>query len=376
MLSLAAVCLSAQDFVLHKTVVAPSCSLRKISTRYPASVQPYILIRAFTYAPLLRFSPSSPLCALLSRYRSPRLTPLSMSQGAFFTFGFFALAHGKRSQVKKPPPSPSKKQAASSASSASSVSSPPSSTWFNFYATTIQRPNDPVGLSAEVRIYSPPNDNPLLDNTIAFIVAKAYIPDAGPILLDAIALYPIPGDPASDEYEDRVPDMLYPFVYGLGTSLGKAETLADGKSKGFTVKLTERVRDGQQTSSVQYVMLSLLQSPRSPSYALLCSCVIDGQSPRWVNVPPPSANSLVSFLGICSDIRPGRKLSLAMEMLVYNPSPAPPSTPIAPSPEPTPPTPSGKRRKFVAVHAPSSPIAGPSTYVFFSTSTLSTSTHV
>ena len=157
-------------------------------------------------------------------------------------------------------------------------------------------------------------------------------------------------------------------MYGLRTSVGKAENLADGKSKGFTVKLTERVRDGQQTSSVQYVKFFLLRSYHSPSCA--CSCVLDGQSPRWVNVPPPSANSLVSFLGVCSDIRPQRKLSLAMEMLVYNPSPAPPSTAVAAPPEPTPPTPSGKRPKFVAVHAPSSPIAGPSTYAFFATSNM------
>ena len=59
----------------------------------------------------------------------------------------------------------------------------------------------------------------------------------------------------------------------------------------------------------------------SPHF-VYASCVLDGQSPRWVNVPPPSPNSLISFLGICSAVRMDRKLSLSMEMVLYNPSAA------------------------------------------------------
>lgn len=279
-----------------------------------------------------------------------------MSQGAFFTFGFFALGVGTRRAVQKPV-SPSKTPSSSS------------STWYIFYPTTIQCPNDPVGLglSAEVRIYSPPGDIPHPENTIAFIVAKACFPNSGPVLLDAISIHPIPGDPLSPDYEDRAPDMLYPYVYGLGTTYAKAETLADGKSKGFSVRLTERVRDRQETSTIQYALpsFSALLSLTS-IFSPLCSCVLDGRSPRWVNVPPPSPNSLVSFLGVCSAIRPDRMLSVALEMLVYNPSAAPPSAPVLPTLQTTSsPTPSTKRRKFIAVHPVASPVAGPSTYAFF-----------
>ncbi|KAI1781810.1 hypothetical protein LXA43DRAFT_1054572 [Ganoderma leucocontextum] len=253
--------------------------------------------------------------------------------GTFFTFGFFALGGGNRRPVQKPV-SPSKKL-----HPPAPASSPPS-TWFNFYSTTIQCSDNTSAPPAEIRIYSPPGDIPHPDNTIAFIVAKVHTPDTGPILLDAICMYPIPGNPLSADYEDRAPDMLHPYVYGLGTTQGKAENLADGKSKGFSVQVVERVRDQQETSSV--------------------FCVLDGLSPRWVNVPPPSPNTLISFLGLCSAVRADRKLTLALEMVVYNPSPAPPSARVPPSPQPTTPTPSGKRRKFIAFHQPVTPVAGPS----------------
>ncbi|KAM5542575.1 hypothetical protein V8D89_003670 [Ganoderma adspersum] len=253
-----------------------------------------------------------------------------MSHGTFFTFGFFAIANGVRQPVVKPV-SPTKK--------ASSTPSASSSTWYNFYSTTIQYSDAAAALPAQIRVYSPPGDLPLAEDTIAFMVAKVHIPDKGLILLDAICMHPLPGNPQSSDYEDGAPDMLYPYVYGIGTSKGKAETLADGKSKGFTVLVEERVRDKQEKSSV--------------------FCVLDGISPRWVNVPPPSPNSLISFLGVCSGIRADGKLTIALEMVSYNPSPAaPPSSP--PLADPSPQTPSVKRRKFVAFQPSSSPVAGPS----------------
>lgn len=148
-----------------------------------------------------------------------------MSQGTFVVFGFFALADGHRRTVQKPI-SPSKKL----------HSAPPStqsSTWYNFYTTTLQYSDDTSAPSAEIRIYSPPGDSPHPDNTIAFIVAKAHIPHTGPVLLDATCMYPIPGNLLSADYEDHAPNMLYPYVYGIGTTIAKAETRSRWEVQGL-----------------------------------------------------------------------------------------------------------------------------------------------
>ena len=176
-----------------------------------------------------------------------------MSNGTYVAFGFFALANGVRQQVAKTL-SPTKKASSTSSSTTSSSSS----TWFNFYSTTIRYSDDAPALPALIRVYSPPGDLPLDENTIVFMVAKVLVPDKGDVLLDAICMYPLPGDPASSDYEDATPEMVYPYVYGIGTPKGKAETLADGKSKGFSVQVIERVCDMQQTSSLLYVIVAVV----------------------------------------------------------------------------------------------------------------------
>lgn len=45
----------------------------------------------------------------------------------------------------------------------------------------------------------------------------------------------VPGDPSSEEYESRVPDSPWPYVFGLGTVSSRAVTLPDGVSKAFLV---------------------------------------------------------------------------------------------------------------------------------------------
>ncbi len=159
-----------------------------------------------------------------------------MSQGTFVILGFLALGDGRRRSVQKPA-SPSKKL------QPSAPSSTPPSTWFNFYSTTIQCSDNTSAPPAEIRIYGPPGDVPLPENTIAFVLAKVHIPDSGSILLDAICMYAIPGNPQSSDYEERAPDIVHPYIYGIGSTLGKAKSLVDGKSKGFAVNVVERVRD-------------------------------------------------------------------------------------------------------------------------------------
>ncbi|KAI1782376.1 hypothetical protein LXA43DRAFT_870760, partial [Ganoderma leucocontextum] len=82
-------------------------------------------------------------------------------------------------------------------------------------------------LPAEIPVYSSPSVVSHPDNRIVFVVTKVHIPPR-PVLYDALCMYPIPGDPRSPDYEESIPKVLYPYVYGVGTTVGKAVTLAGG----------------------------------------------------------------------------------------------------------------------------------------------------
>ncbi|CDO69900.1 hypothetical protein BN946_scf184884.g59 [Trametes cinnabarina] len=221
-------------------------------------------------------------------------------------FGFFALAGGVRRSTPR----------ASSSSSASVT--------FHCYYSTVIQCSSGSALPAELRVYSPPGQNPLPNNTIVFLTAKLHLRSALPVLMDAMHLYPFPGDVNDMDYEDHVPDMPYPLIYGIGTVQSKEETLADGKSRGFLVSASERVRDVQALSTLQ--------------------CVFDN-TPRWVNVPCPSFNSLIYFFGSALSIRDDGLLSISLTSLQYNLTGSQPSQP---SQSETP----IKRRKFNAFASP------------------------
>ncbi|CDO71192.1 hypothetical protein BN946_scf184845.g62 [Trametes cinnabarina] len=210
-------------------------------------------------------------------------------------YGFFALAAG----VRRPTPRP-----------------PSGSVYHCYYTTAIQTASGTT-IPAEIRVYSPPSDIPLRDDTVIFLVGKLQLRVDLPALIDALHLYPVPGDVSDESYQDHVPDMPFPFIYGIGTVHAKHETLADGKSRGFAVGLSERVRDVQSSSSLL--------------------CILDA-SPRWANVPAPSPQSLIYFLGTATSVRDDGLLAISLSSLLFN---------LSPSQSPAPETPV-KRRKFNA----------------------------
>ncbi|KAI0640433.1 hypothetical protein C8Q79DRAFT_921702, partial [Trametes meyenii] len=122
-----------------------------------------------------------------------------------------------------------------------------------YYATAIQCASGD-SIPAELRVYSPPNDTPLPDDTIVFLVAKLHLRPNDSALLDAVQLFPVPGNPSSETYQDNVPDMPYPNIYAIGVVQGKHEVLADGKSRGFTLNVSERVHDTAKDSILQCVL--------------------------------------------------------------------------------------------------------------------------
>ena len=110
-------------------------------------------------------------------------------------------------------------------------------------------------ISAELRKYSPPNDTVLADNTIAFVIAKVYVPPAnvpGNILLEAIHIAPVPGDPTSEAYEDSVPDFRFPAIFAHGCVINEHQEEKLGVVT-FPMVVSDYIRGGTKQSTLQYV---------------------------------------------------------------------------------------------------------------------------
>ncbi|KAJ7063905.1 hypothetical protein C8F01DRAFT_1129751 [Mycena amicta] len=184
-------------------------------------------------------------------------------------------------------------------------------TTFHFHYTASIKTATNEYLPAKIRNYAGPSDNPLPDDTLAFVVAKVAAPvgHTAMIDLDAIALYALPGDPASDSYQDNVPDFPT-FFFGTGHVPSQPAQIPQG-AKGFTLAMAEYVGGGMR----QFNLL----------------CLFPGTN-RWKNTP------------------------MHIEHITLNLAPH-----ILPSVTNTP-TPTTQRRKYLPVAAPGSsqPIASTS----------------
>ncbi|KAI6150346.1 hypothetical protein BKA82DRAFT_139069, partial [Pisolithus tinctorius] len=127
-----------------------------------------------------------------------------------------------------------------------------SKTYHCLYDTTIQCTLGVVFL-AQVQVYSPFNDTVHTEDTVAFMVARTYIPTSIPkdtILLEASDVIPFLGDPTSEEYKAALPDCPCMFVYGLGSVSSHAITLPDGVLKAFSITASDYVWDANMMSMV------------------------------------------------------------------------------------------------------------------------------
>ncbi|KAI5983435.1 hypothetical protein EDC04DRAFT_3130985 [Pisolithus marmoratus] len=167
--------------------------------------------------------------------------------------------------------------------------------------TTVLHSTSGVSLPAELHIYSPFNDMVLPDETIGYVVVKAYIPSTAPeekILLEASHFFPVPGDPSLEAYEQSIPDCLSPFIVSLGTVPMWTETLSDGITRVFSVAVSDYVRDGMRSSVMQ--------------------CVFDGAHACWNRTPSPSLNSHVHFFGMLAGVAAGGGISVSLDNIVLN----------------------------------------------------------
>ncbi|PPQ93034.1 hypothetical protein CVT25_006785 [Psilocybe cyanescens] len=188
-------------------------------------------------------------------------------------------------------------------------------------------------LDTEIRTYAPATQPPLADNTIVFVVAKAFIP-AGSALLDAIVIYPVPGVPSDDDYEDSLPDSPFPFIFGVGHVSSTSSQPDTNNSKVFGVSFTEYVCDTQRSTVLR--------------------CAYDATRSRWKNTPIPAIQTCISIFGSCHSVFQDGSLRLNLENIVFNVGPLslaaqPPDTAIQVSPN------IGKRCQFNAIAPPLPP---------------------
>lgn len=150
----------------------------------------------------------------------------SFSMSAFIVTGFFGLASGRRIRTE-----------------ISKTNGTAQAIYHISYTTSIDC-NISGPVSAELRKYSPPGDTIFQDDTIAYVIAKAYVPPGnvqGNILLEAIHIAPVLGDPTSREYEDKVPDFIQPAVFIHGTVSGDSDNEQNGVVT-FPVVVSDYVR--------------------------------------------------------------------------------------------------------------------------------------
>jgi len=151
---------------------------------------------------------------------------------SFLINGFFGLANGRREFITK-----------------AGRSGHDMRVYHVHYTTTIQC-LDSTSIPADVRVYSSGTDMILADNTVAFVLAKLFIKQDRSAEMDAICLSQVPGDPESDTYEDSIPDVQIPFVFGIGQVSRLVDSMGGGYKR-FQLTVSEYVRDQQNCCSVQ-----------------------------------------------------------------------------------------------------------------------------
>ena len=230
---------------------------------------------------------------------------------SFIIVGFLGLTSGRRvrSDVTRPDGSPLV-------------------LWHVFYDTCIIC-SQPPSLPAELRKYSPISDIVYPDDTVAFVVAKAYVPPVNfskTVLLDAILMIPVPGDPSSIEYDERVPDLCTPLVFGIGT-VAAAQDSAPNTPVYFPTTVSDFVRGSPKQTVIQYV-LPLLHCSHVTHCFFFFSCRLDKSIARWRNVPTPNRGALICFLGTCFQLLQSGHLCVDLLNIVFlaNTPSTPPQT--------------------------------------------------
>lgn len=226
-----------------------------------------------------------------------------------------------------------------------------------YYTTSLQCLNGD-SLPGELRVYSPPGDGILSDNTVAFVAAKSAVVPRSNVLLEALYVSPAQGDPDSEGYEDALPDMPIPFISALGHVLGPV-TSVEADYKAVALSVNEYVRDQQQTSVLQCALHFFPIIDGHCDFYHGNRCLIDSSKPRWAKTPMPRTNSVLNFFGVCHSIASDGNIRAQVDNLALNVGQPQTGSTLSPLRSPSSLTPI-KKRKFGAIAGSSLPTTFPS----------------
>ncbi|KAF8488618.1 hypothetical protein JB92DRAFT_3206701 [Gautieria morchelliformis] len=115
-----------------------------------------------------------------------------------------------------------------------------SPTYYWFYESVLPITND-SNVPLQLRVYSPPGDSLLQDDTIVRVFGRIFAPPSSKILMDVTSIVPYPGDPASDNYEENIPNGTSVAIWGVGAVVNNAEYGADSKTRLFDLAVSDYV---------------------------------------------------------------------------------------------------------------------------------------
>ena len=118
-----------------------------------------------------------------------------------------------------------------------------------YYTALILR--QPPAAPVKIHVYSLLNEVIITDQMVMHVVAKVYIPPPehpGDILMEAMSIAPIPGDPSWEMYDSGLPELPHPFVFGHGHMCGLSTELRDGQAL-FSLSLSDYVHGATQRLS-------------------------------------------------------------------------------------------------------------------------------
>lgn len=145
---------------------------------------------------------------------------------SFVIQGIFSLGNGRRVSVPKGD----------------------SSTWFCYYESSITLLNGGT-IPAEMRIYSPPDDAPLADNSVVYASARAAFPKDGAAILDVFWLKKF--NISDDSDLDALPDDPPVTAFGIGVVQAKSNAANSAMPKNCTLEVSKRVRELKTSFPIQ-----------------------------------------------------------------------------------------------------------------------------
>jgi hypothetical protein len=123
------------------------------------------------------------------------------------------------------------------------------------YASALACKNSP-SVPAQLFIFNPATTTLFPDNTIVWILGKAYYPPPGdcqPAIIEAVEFAALPGDPASDTYIAGMPDFRYPAVTVAGIVSSGPQPVDSGAIE-FLLTVQDYVCGCSKTSTVMCVV--------------------------------------------------------------------------------------------------------------------------